>query len=310
MDEYTSANITIVMPAYNEAEAIGEVIRDLKAALPEVALLVIDDGSQDETAHIANEAGAKVISHDVNRGYGATWKTGLKAVTTPFIMFYDSDAQFTAEQARALIAQWSVSRPALISGARQKSSHTDSKRKPGKIVLNLFSRLMVGQRVPDINCGLRIYRRDQLHYYAELLPDGFSASATSLVIYLKQNLQVDFMPIDTRKRVGKSSVSIVKDGLNVLLLITRLVAFYDPIRLFLIPSIALAVLGSVYSLFVIATQGLGLPVLGALVLLVALILFFIGIVCDQVSAIRMAQARTNATLSKLEEQFRLHASSE
>lgn len=301
MEEYVASNITIAMPAYNEEAAVGKVVEDLRRTLPEVKLLVIDDGSHDRTAEIAREAGARVISHAKNMGYGATWKTALKRADTPFVMFYDSDAQFTAEQAKALITQWTQTRPALISGARQKSSHVDANRKPGKIVLNLFSRLMVGQRVPDINCGLRIYRREQLAYYAELLPNGFSASATSLVIYLKQNLKVDFMPISTRKRVGKSSVSIIKDGFNVLMLITRLVALYDPIRLFLIPSLALAVVGTLYSLLVMFTQGLGVPVLGAVIILVSVILFFIGIVCDQVSAIRMTQAQTNATLARLED---------
>lgn len=300
MEDYIPANITIVLPAFNEAEAVGDVIADLRAALPEVALLVVDDGSSDGTADVARTAGAEVITHPHNRGYGGTWKTGLATARTPFVMFYDADGQFTAHQAKELIGHWQDSRPALISGARTKSSHVDAVRKPGKMVLNGFSRLMVGQQIPDLNCGLRIYRRAQLLSYAELLPNGFSASATSLILYLKQNFDVEFMPVETRKRVGKSSVSIIKDGFNILLLITRLIALYDPIRLFLIPSFALAIFGVLYSGIVIVTQGLGLPVFGAVALLAALILFFMGIVCDQVSAIRIAQARTNAALARLE----------
>jgi glycosyltransferase involved in cell wall biosynthesis len=298
--DYIPANITIVLPAFNEASAVGDVIRDLRAALPETALLVIDDGSSDGTADAARKAGGEVISHPHNRGYGGTWKTGLSEAKTPFVMFYDADGQFTAEQALALIAQWQESKPALISGARSKSSHVDAVRKPGKMVLGAFSRLLVGQRIPDLNCGLRIYRREQLLSYVELLPNGFSASATSLILYIKQNFEIDFMPVQTRKRVGKSSVSIIKDGFNILLLITRLIALYDPIRLFLIPSFTLAIFGILYSGVVIVSQGLGLPVFGAVALLGALILFFMGILCDQVSAIRIAQARTNAALARLE----------
>lgn len=300
MDDYTSANITIVLPAFNEAGAVGEVVAELRAALPDVTLLVIDDGSSDDTANVARTAGADVISHPRNRGYGGTWKTGLQEAETPFIMFYDADGQFSAEQAVALIAQWQKSRPALISGARTKSSHVDMVRKPGKMVLDAFSRLLVGQKIPDLNCGLRIYRREQLLSYAELLPNGFSASATSLILYIKQGFEIDFMPVQTRKRVGKSSVSIIKDGFNILMLITRLIALYDPIRLFLIPSLGLALFGVFYSGIVIAAQGLGLPVFGAVALLTALILFFMGILCDQVSAIRITQARTNAALARLE----------
>ena len=300
MDDYIPANITIVLPAFNEAAAVGDVITDLRTALPDVTLLVVDDGSSDDTVGVAQRAGANVISHPHNRGYGGTWKTGLAEATTPFVMFYDADGQFTAQQAQTLIAQWQKNRPALISGARTKSSHVDAVRKPGKMVLGAFSRLLVGQRIPDLNCGLRIYRRSQLLSYAELLPNGFSASATSLILYIKQNFEIDFMPVQTRKRVGKSSVSIIKDGFNILLLITRLIALYDPIRLFLIPSFGLAISGVIYSGIVIATQGLGLPVFGAVALLAALILFFMGILCDQVSAIRIAQARTNAALARLE----------
>ncbi len=218
-----------------------------------------------------------MIPHARNIGYGGTWKTGLKNAKTEFVMFFDADGQFTPEQAGALISVWQETRPALISGARTKGSHIELVRMPGKMVLSLFSRLLVGRSIPDLNCGLRIYRRTQLLSYAELLPNGFSASATSLVLYLKQNFPVEFMPIVTRKRVGKSSVSILKDGFNVLLLITRLVALYDPMRLFLLPSLALAAFGVVYSLIVIVAQGLGLPVFGAVTLLTALILFFMGI---------------------------------
>jgi len=300
VEEFSPENITIILPAYNEEQAVGDVIRDLRDELPDVTLLLIDDGSADKTAEVARAAGASVISHPTNRGYGGTWKTGLKEALTPFVMFYDADGQFTAQQARALIEQWQRTKPALISGARSKSSHVDAVRKPGKMVLSGFSRLLVGQRIPDLNCGLRIYRRTQLLSFAELLPNGFSASATSLILYLKQNFDVSFMPVETRKRVGKSSVSVIRDGFNVLLLITRLVALYDPIRLFLLPSFALAALGVVYSLIVIVAQGLGLPVFGAVMLLTSLILFFMGIVCDQVSAIRIAQARTNAALARIE----------
>lgn len=300
MDHYSPENITIVLPAYDEEMAVGDVVRDLKAELPEVTLLVVDDGSSDNTAAVAKAAGATVYSHPQNRGYGGTWKTGLKEAKTQFVMFYDADGQFTAQFARKLIEQWQCSKPALISGARTKSSHVELVRRPGKMVLSFFSRVLVGQRIPDLNCGLRIYNRIQLLSYAELLPNGFSASATSLVLYLKQNLSVEFMPVETRKRVGKSSVSMLKDGFNVLLLITRLVALYDPIRLFLIPSLGLAVFGVIYSALIIALQGLGLPVLGAVTLLAALTLFFMGIICDQVSAIRIAQAQTNAALDRLE----------
>lgn len=303
MDEFHHKNITIVLPAYNEAEAIGNVISSLRQALPEVTLLVVDDGSHDSTREVALTAGANVITHVQNIGYGGTWKTGLKKAKTEFIMFFDADGQFTVEQAKRLIVHWQETKPALISGARTKQSHIDAVRKPGKWVLAAFSRLLVGQHIPDLNCGLRIYRRTQLLSYAELLPNGFSASATSLVLYLKQKFHVEFVPISTQKRVGKSSVSIFKDGFNVVMLITRLVALYDPIRLFLIPSLTLAALGVVYSLIIIFTQQLGLPVFGAVTLLAALILLFMGIVCDQVAATRIAQAKTNAALMRLEEKL-------
>ena len=291
-------NLTIVLPAFNEEEAIGGLIDRLQARFPDTALLVVDDGSTDRTADIVRGRQVRLVRHTENRGYGAAWKSGVEAADTGYIAFFDSDGQFDPDDLERLYDRFLLSSADMVSGCRKQGSYVDPIRAPGKLLVAAVARLLVGRKIPDLNCGLRIFDRKLLMRYLRLLPNGFSASATSMILFQNRGYRVEFIDIITSKRLGKSSVSIVKDGFNTLLLIMRLVALFNPMRIFNLVAASLLTLGSVYSVAEIVMRGLGMPVFGAVVLIASTMIFLIGLVCDQIATLRLEVYDAGAPLQQ------------
>jgi glycosyltransferase involved in cell wall biosynthesis len=279
--------VTIVIPAYNEEVAIEGVVTQLARHYPEFEILVVDDGSQDKTGEIAGGLPCRTVRHEVNRGYGATWKTGCREAAGDIIMFVDGDGQFDDDDVRRAIDTLVESKADMVSGARQRASHTPILRRPGKFLLAQLAAILVGQKIPDLNCGLRVVRRDMLIRYLHLLPDGFSASTTSLLLFLKRRYKVVFFPIVTKKRLGKSSVKALRDGFGTIMLMVSLIALFNPLRIFLPVSALLFVTSFVYSAYEAFAKGLGVPVLGAVLFIGGMLSFLMGVMCDQISAIRL-----------------------
>jgi glycosyltransferase involved in cell wall biosynthesis len=282
-----ASDVSIIIPAYNEAAVIGEVVQSLHAAYPQFEIIVVNDGSTDATAEVLTSAPCRVITHNPNRGYGASWKTGCRAATTETIVFYDGDGQFDVADVGRLLDLHRSSGAQMTSGARQSGSHTPMLRMPGKAILKMVARHLSKSDIPDLNCGLRAFDRKLLRGHLSILPDGFSASTTSMLAFLKRRYKVSFLPIVTKAREGKSSVKIMRDGVAALLLIIRMITLFDPLNVFLPVATAFMGLGVLYSAFEAITSGLGVPVFGATLFLTGVLLFFLGILCDQVSATRL-----------------------
>ncbi|MBL0713803.1 MAG: glycosyltransferase family 2 protein [Desulfosarcina sp.] len=280
--------LTVIIPAYNEKQAIRKTLDEL---LPPVEkngwqLIVVNDGSNDGTAEILDEFNhrLKVIHHPYNRGYGAALKTGIRAADTEFLALYDSDGQHRPEDLLLLYNE--APDYDLIIGERAEGSRVDVLRVPGKWLLTHAANFIVGRKIADINSGLRIFRRTFVKKIQHLLPDGFSFTSTSTVAALKMGFLVKFMPIQTRKRIGTSTVRQVRHGFMVLMLILRLVVLFSPLRIFIPVSITLAAVGVLYAAFVIATVRLTLANGALLCFVASMIIFFFGLVVDQISAMR------------------------
>ena len=179
----TSDRLTIIIPAYDEEASVGGVVSALSARLPGSEILVINDGSTDATAQRAAEAGAKVISHNRRRGYGASLRTGVLASQRDYLLFCDADGQHSAEDAARLLA--ACEDCAMVVGARDRNSYAPLARYPGKLILRVFANILAGERIPDLNSGLRIVRREIIRKYLHLMPKGFSFSTTSTFALLK-----------------------------------------------------------------------------------------------------------------------------
>lgn len=278
--------ISIVIPAYNEEAGLGEVIDSLGERLPGSEILVVDDGSTDRTAELAAARRVPVLRHDRRRGYGAALRTGLAAVEREFVLFCDADGQHTAADAYGLTAAWDGHD--LLIGARSADSHAPLARRPGKVLLRHFADYLAGQRIPDINSGLRLVRRDALRRYLHLMPHGFSFSTTTTFAFLKTNRRIGWVPIRVRPRRGSpSTVRLLKDGSGTLLLILRLAVLFEPLKVFLTATAVLltATLTSLgFDLLVSGDNGISDTTV--ILSVSTLMVFMFGLLCDQVSALR------------------------
>ena len=282
--EESTHSVTVVIPAYNEASAIATVVTELRHFLPDVEIIVVDDGSQDETYAAASSTGVKVIRHGRNIGYGAALKSGIRAAQTPFVAMFDADGQHRPEDLESMLGL--AHQCDAVIGARTGGSFQLTSRKPGKWVLAKVANQLVGQTIPDLNSGLRIIRRDVILRYLHLLPNGFSASTTTTVCLLQRGYDVIFHPIRTRERVGTSTVKQIRDGFNTIFLMIRLIVLFNPLRFFLPPSLLLVFTGLVYGFSLAMIRGHGIPILALLLVMTGLIAAMFGLLADQISSLR------------------------
>lgn len=278
-------NVSIIIPAYNEEEAIGFVVEGLIAAFPTSEIIVVDDCSTDNTRKLAEEAGARVISHARNSGYGAGLRTGTEAADREYVLFCDADGQHTIEDVEKIID--SIGDEDMVVGARGQDSHVQLSRRPGKFVLKRFANYLAGENIPDLNSGLRAIRRDLLLKYMHLMPSGFSFSTTSTFAMLKTNRRILWIPITVKKRLGTSSVRQLRHGSQTIMLMLRLTVLFEPLKVFL--SVAgwlflLSILTLGVNLYISGGQQIGLTTV--VFFLAALMVFMFGLLCDQVSALR------------------------
>jgi glycosyltransferase involved in cell wall biosynthesis len=287
MTAVEGSGLSILIPAFEEVRSIATVVSDLHDRYPAAELIVCDDGSTDGTADALDGLPVRVLRHRRNRGYGASWKSLAGAASGDLLVFIDGDGQFDPDDVARLIAEHRHTGADMVSGKRDGGKGRPLARRPGKWVMHRFAAWLTGTRVPDVNCGLRLVERRDFLRYLTLLPDGFSASTTSLLAYLASGREVAFVSIDVRRRSGTSSVRMVRDGLRSLLLITRLTTLFSPMRVFLPVSAFLLLTGSIYSVWEAVRSGLGVPVLGATLVINGLIVFLFGILADQVSALRL-----------------------
>jgi glycosyltransferase involved in cell wall biosynthesis len=275
--------VSVVIPALDEAATIGGLVAEMRRCGPEITeVIVVDDGSSDATAAEAEAAGAVVLRHHERRGYGAALKTGIGAATGTHVLTMDGDGQHRAADVPALLA--AAREHDLVSGHRIRVLHTAAWRVPGKWLLRVLAGYLVRRRVPDLNCGFRVFRRDALLRHLRLCPDGYSFSTTTLLLMLHHGDRVAFVPVDVRPAASQGRVT-VRTGLDTLILIIRLVTLLDPLRVFLPLSFALVVAGLVWGA-PYALAGRGVSVGALLLLLTGVLLFGVGLVSDQIAQLR------------------------
>ena len=277
-------DLTIIIPALNEEAVVGDVVRGLRAEFPEAEITVVDDGSGDRTGELAEGAGARVIRHDQTYGYGTALKSGIRGSSREYVLFCDGDGQHSASDARRIFD--AAEDNDMVVGARTSGSHSPYSRRPGKLILKWFADFLAGVRIPDLNSGLRVFRRDTIMRYLHLMPKGFSFSTTSTFAMLKSQRRIKFIPITVKKRVGKSTVQQWRHGPATLMLMLRLTVLFEPLKVFLSVAFALFLvsLGSLYIDLKLGGGGVGDTTV--LIAVSSLIVFMFGLLCDQVSALR------------------------
>jgi len=275
--------VSIVVPAFNEEDAIGTVVTALRAADAWHEILVIDDGSSDATADRAREAGARVVRHPYNKGNGAAVKTGIRHATGEYILIVDGDGQHKPEDARRLVSR--LGEYDLVIGARSGSTQATSTRRFGNSALNWLAGYLTDRDIPDLTSGFRAARREHLREFLHLLPNGFSTPTTTTLAFIKAGYNVSFEPIEARQRLGQSKIRLARDGTKFLMIILRIVTLFSPLRVFLPISIASFTVGTLYAFWTIWWQS-HVTNSSVLLIILAVIVFLVGLVSEQISALR------------------------
>lgn len=282
-------NLSIIIPAYNEEKSIKETIDGLKKELAKLDLdyeiIAVNDCSIDNTKEILEKIdGIKLINHPYNKGYGASLKTGIKNAKFDLLLFFDGDGQHPTEDIPNLL---NYSREFdMVAGARIKNGYKGPYiRWPGKKLLHIIANYLTGRKIPDLNCGFRIVKKQEITKFLHLLPDGFSFSTTSTLSFIKEGLNVKFVPITIKKRVGKSTVK-PKDALRTFLLILRIILLFSPLKVFLPVSLSLFLIAFLSGIYDIFFRPLNITDTTILFFISSLLIFFFGLLADQLAAIR------------------------
>ncbi|MGH9312579.1 MAG: glycosyltransferase family 2 protein [Vicinamibacterales bacterium] len=275
--------VSVVIPAYDEAAVIAEVVSALARAGRWREILVVDDGSADDTGARAAAAGARVIRHPYNKGNGAAVKTGLRHADGEYVLILDADGQHRVEDALSVVS--ALGEYDLVVGARDPSTHATIVRKVGNASLNWIATYLTGRDIPDLTSGLRGARREYLREFLHLLPNGFSTPTTTTLAFVKAGYNVTFVPTQAAARVGSSKVRMSRDGIKFFLILARVMTIFSPMRIFLPISAASFALGAGYALWTIATQR-HITNSSVLLILFSVVVFLVALVSEQISALR------------------------
>lgn len=275
--------VSIVIPAFNEAGAIADVIRGLQGAATWREILVVDDGSADATAEHAAAAGARVIRHPYNKGNGAAVKSGIRAAAGEFLMIIDGDGQHNPQDAVRLASR--LGDYDLVVGARSSDTQAGSGRRWGNALLNRLATYLTEREIPDLTSGFRAGRTEGFREFLHLLPNGFSTPTTTTLAFIKAGYNVAFEPIAARPRIGTSKIKFARDGTKFLVIVLRVITIFSPLRVFLPIAGVSLVAGVAYGIWTIAVSS---KIANGAVLLImfAVIVFLVGLVSEQISALR------------------------
>ena len=279
--------VSIVLPVFNEAAGLAELIgkiHDLK--LPRAEVIVVDDGSSDQSAEIALGAGANVIRHPYNIGNGAAIKSGMRAARGRLIVLMDGDGQHKPEDIPNLLAE--AAQYDMVVGARAKGSKLRLHRYAANTIYNLLASYVTQFKVKDLTSGFRVLSRRHALRFIDLLPNTFSYPTTLTLAFLRSGLTLNYVPIQTLYRAGQSKISLVTDGVRFFLIIAKIATLFSPFRIFLPVSAFFFFTGFGYYFYTYITEH-RFTNMGVFLLTTAVIVFMLGLVSEQIALLRMEQ---------------------
>ncbi len=283
-----SVDLSIVIPAKNEAAAIGDVVRHTKDAFPNAEILVVDDGSDDDTGALARDAGATVLTHPVSLGNGAAVKHGARNARGNLIAFMDADGQHNGADIARLIERIDAGFDMAV-GARSTEGHASVGRLFANGFYNWLSSRMSGQKILDLTSGLRVVRADLFRRFIYMLPNGFSYPTTITMAFLRSGFPIDFVPVEVGRREGKSHIRPFRDGLRFFIIIFKIATLYSPLKIFVPISGLFFTTGVSYYAYTYFTQG-RFTNMSMLILSAAVIIFLIGLISEQVTSLMYSRS--------------------
>jgi len=274
---------SVIIPAFNEETGIGPLLETmLKSGLLErFEVIVVDDGSTDSTAEIVSKYPVRLLKHGVNKGYGASLKTGIRKSNCDKVMMLDSDGQHDPVYLDAISRM--LEDADMVIGERNSESFQVNNRKSGKWLIRKTGEFLVDQKLPDFNSGLRGFRRDLIMNLLHIMPNGFSFSTTSTLAFLKEGYTIGTFPIFVSERIGRnSSVRFFKDGSKTFLLIFRIIMLFNPLKVFFPASLIFVLAGILWGLIGYFVY-FRIPNSSIIMLTLGMFLFFFGLLADQIA---------------------------
>ena len=283
--------LSVILPAKNEGSGLRKVLPEIRAHHPDAELIVVDDGSTDDTAQVARSYGAHVVAHPRSLGNGAAIKSGARAALGDVIVFMDADGQHKPEDISRLLAELNRGYD-MVVGARSIASQAGAHRAIANTFYNWFASWMVGQPVSDLTSGFRAVKTALFRKYLYLLPNGFSYPTTITMSFFRAGYVVGYIPIEAPSRIGTSHIRLFRDGARFFLIIFKIGTLFAPLKLFLPISFAFFATACSYYLFTYISFG-RFTNMSALLFITSILIFLMGLISEQISALNYKESSDN-----------------
>lgn len=279
--------LSVIIPAYNEEGAVRETITEVRETLEtagiEHEIIVVDDGSTDNTLEEARASGAKVLTNQVNSGYGAALKRGVRSAQQEYIAILDADGTYPARYLPEML-ELCRDQDMVVGDRGAAMKNVPLIRRPAKWFLNKFASFLAERRLNDLNSGLRVFRTEELVPFLPLLPQGFSFTTTITLCMSSNGKRMIYTPIEYGKRVGKSKIRPI-DFINFLILILRIATLFNPLRVFIPLGLAFFVIGTIKFVIDLSFGDLSETVIFAY--LAAIMIWSLGLIADMISRLHL-----------------------
>lgn len=276
-------SLSVVLPAKNESAAINATVTGIRWHYPDAEVIVVNDGSTDSTAAVAEAAGARVLHHPYSKGNGAAIKTGTRAASGEIIVFMDADGQHDPADISRLLALIEQGHD-MVVGARQRGSQASVGRGLANGLYNRLASWMTGHRVEDLTSGFRAVRADKFREFLYLLPNGFSYPTTSTMAFFRAGYSVAYVPIHAAQRIGKSHIRLLRDGTRFLLIIFKIGTLFSPVKIFAPVALAMFLLASGWYGYTLYSFG-RFTNMSALLYSGSVMVFLMGLISEQITAL-------------------------
>lgn len=284
----THESLSIIIPAKNESTGLRKILPQIRKLYPEAEILVVNDGSSDNTVDICTDLGVSVVTHPYSIGNGGAVKTGARNASGNIFLFMDGDGQHKPEDIPLLLEKIDMGYDMAV-GARQADTHASIFRRFANSFYNRFASIMTGYQIDDLTSGFRAVRARHFTKFLYLLPNGFSYPTTITMAFFRSGLTITYVPILASQREGKSHISLLKDGFRFLIIILKIGTLFSPMRLFLPSSAVLFTTGIGYYCYTYMTSG-RFTNMSALLFTSGLIIFLMGLISEQISSLHYKHA--------------------
>lgn len=282
------ASVSVIIPAYNEADIIGDIVLRIQRLYPDFEIIVVNDGSTDSTGEVAKDAGAIVYSHPYNIGNGAAVKTGIRIASGEILVLMDGDGQHEPEDIGKMVGFFPDFD--MVVGARALKNHASWARALGNRIYDRFASYVAKFKIEDLTSGFRAVKSDIASRFLYLLPNTYSYPTTLTLGVLRSGRSVKYTPIQTKfRKTGKSKIRMFRDGVRFFMIIVKICSLYSPLRIFLPVSVLLFVTGFFYYLYTYLTSG-RFTNMSALLITTSIIIFMMGLVSEQIAQMRFERS--------------------